>query len=627
MYEHDIEGELLYCRNGAHLINCHQWECQRTYKCPHSYCIPLRYFCDGVVDCPNGEDEGGCPEYLYCPGALKCRQGPCIHLSEVCDGTVHCPYGDDERMCVGTCPDDCTCYGRSVFCRYDAQKLELPVFTFSHTYLSLTGGFGNNIDQLHSLLHRTNQLTVIDVRNNSMSQFRSLEHNILDFSNLEILYISYNNLTVLKSKTFFGLENIRLLDISHNRIQTIYGEPFIYLESLETLNLSGQHGLFYEMIISDTSFSGLNSLVELDLSNNRLTALKSTWFTSIMHITHLFLGNNLIVSADIDLMGLLPNMVLVQSKNPMMCCIAKTNYLCRPEITAKSCARLASYLWVNPVHWVLGAGITLSNGIVFVSRWRRSVVSVYLWFILMMTVADFGYGVYLLFLAAADSVYGDSYPISDHVWRSHKLCKLAGVLSAIFTELSLVSSLAVACIRLRALSKVMIMSKKDKLSIQEFVFLTSGLLFMVCLVPFIFQYMYFWDTGMPSSACTCITLHSKVHAYNVYSFLYFGCLNLAISLCICIMYSLIINKVSQSVKVGKDFMISGKRGNTNTVLRGSLTIASNILVWLTVCLLTGSTLLWSDVAQISDIWHVTFVLAIHPLTNPLMYTLTTNYYK
>lgn len=31
-----------------------------TVKCPGSYCIPLRFVCDGEPQCLRGEDEEGC---------------------------------------------------------------------------------------------------------------------------------------------------------------------------------------------------------------------------------------------------------------------------------------------------------------------------------------------------------------------------------------------------------------------------------------------------------------------------------------------------------------------------------------------------------------------------------------
>ena len=37
------------------------------YHCPTSFCIPYRKICDGVRDCPMGEDEQDCGNYT-CSG-------------------------------------------------------------------------------------------------------------------------------------------------------------------------------------------------------------------------------------------------------------------------------------------------------------------------------------------------------------------------------------------------------------------------------------------------------------------------------------------------------------------------------------------------------------------------------
>jgi hypothetical protein len=40
------------------------FECpQNTVKCPNSYCISLRFVCDGRFQCPGGQDEHNCSKY------------------------------------------------------------------------------------------------------------------------------------------------------------------------------------------------------------------------------------------------------------------------------------------------------------------------------------------------------------------------------------------------------------------------------------------------------------------------------------------------------------------------------------------------------------------------------------
>ena len=108
IFDLDEFGNGLYCKDGSHLERCQQVGCPHAYKCFEFYCIPIRRVCDGIADCPRGDDEQGCEHYT-CPGLLQCRgnRGVCIPSWEVCDGTVHCKdFGEDEIYCF-PCPPVC----------------------------------------------------------------------------------------------------------------------------------------------------------------------------------------------------------------------------------------------------------------------------------------------------------------------------------------------------------------------------------------------------------------------------------------------------------------------------------------------------------------------------------------
>jgi hypothetical protein len=74
-------------------------------------CIPPSWLCDGVADCPNGEDEieGNCPSEDYqCLGVNNTTSGVYnsystsrtkIPSSWKCDGEQDCRKGDDEKFC------------------------------------------------------------------------------------------------------------------------------------------------------------------------------------------------------------------------------------------------------------------------------------------------------------------------------------------------------------------------------------------------------------------------------------------------------------------------------------------------------------------------------------------------
>lgn len=58
--------------------------------------------CNGIKDCPRGEDELMCPQSSVdlCIGKLRCRSSTfCVQPESVCNGFKDCPEGDDERFC------------------------------------------------------------------------------------------------------------------------------------------------------------------------------------------------------------------------------------------------------------------------------------------------------------------------------------------------------------------------------------------------------------------------------------------------------------------------------------------------------------------------------------------------
>ena len=58
--EYDSKGEIKHCRSGAHLRNCKTVYSQGHYKCISTYSVGYSKVCDGVIHCPEGDDEDGC---------------------------------------------------------------------------------------------------------------------------------------------------------------------------------------------------------------------------------------------------------------------------------------------------------------------------------------------------------------------------------------------------------------------------------------------------------------------------------------------------------------------------------------------------------------------------------------
>ena len=286
LYDYQSDGHMKYCRNGLHLRGCQNQECSASYKCKQAYCIPTHRLCDGVLDCPLGDDEAICP-VQSCVNMLKCN-GQCIHVDQICDGISHCINGDDEFLCdVSSCPMSCKCLAYSMDCS-------------SVEHVMLNDSF-RNIKMLS--IHNT----LVEVSPYIISRFERVIK----------LDISRNFITKLLRGIFHGLSHLYFLDLSWNPLVFIDKNSLSGLNSLHLLSLSHCKSLF-EMF--DSSLSGPKMIDVLDFSNSGLSYLHPEFLGS----TQVGLLN--LIGSELDYAGVLlhgfhSHIELFQSDQYGLCCL------------------------------------------------------------------------------------------------------------------------------------------------------------------------------------------------------------------------------------------------------------------------------------------------------------------
>ena len=296
LYDYQRDGHMAYCRNGLHLRGCQNQECSASYKCKRSYCIPPHRICNGVLDCPFGDDEAMCP-VDSCENMLKCN-GQCIHVDQICDGIAHCVDGDDELLCdVPPCPLSCKCLAYSM----DCSSIE---------HILLRDSFGSiTILSIHDAL--------VELSPYIISRFKSVIK----------LDLSRNYITKLLRGIFNDLSNLYFLDLSWNPLVFIDTNSLSGLNSLHLLSLSHSKSL---LKILESSFTGLKSIDLLDLSNSGLTYLHPKFMGSTQIGLLNLIGSELNY-AGVLLHGFHGHIELFQSDQYGLCCLHFITSACNSQ--------------------------------------------------------------------------------------------------------------------------------------------------------------------------------------------------------------------------------------------------------------------------------------------------------
>ena len=399
------------------------------------YCLPLFVRCNGVADCPLNQDESSCDTFT-CPGFYRCRRSAvCLHPDYLCDNFPHCPQRDDEVFCNLTCPHTCSCFALSFYCQGRFTAQDFPLIRFLHA-----AGSG-----VHPgwLVHNTMLVYL------SLSQCEIPHLPPMDFPNLQLLDLSRNNIAVFRSEDFINLRNLKVLKLTGNPIvyfvqrnqtlalpslvevhldnillATVNKTLLLPFTTVQLLNLRNSR----VEIVEAGSFQALSGLRVIDLRRCPLQEFSRDIFQGLDSLEHVYANNYKICCRD----------TLPQNFNPQKCVA--------PFSAMSSCSSLLRSAIYRVVLSVISTLALLGNfGSVGYRLYaersgRQTGFGV---FVMYLCSADFMMGVYLAIIGVVDKVYEGTYLWKEDQWRGSALCHLAGFLSLVSSEVSMLVMLLI----------------------------------------------------------------------------------------------------------------------------------------------------------------------------------------
>ncbi|XP_072025436.1 uncharacterized protein [Amphiura filiformis] len=632
LYDFDEFGLQRGCRDVTHLRYCEHFSCGAfTFKCPGSYCIPLRRRCDGVNDCPDAQDEYGCGNFS-CDSAYRCHGASyCITTNQLCDGAKDCPHGDDEFFCKIQCPSSCNCTGLTFNCKGEgwnptaAAKIPAKIRMLSINGISKTRYRRNvnNMTTIEMVLHIDLQafplILTLDIANNGIS---SLTPGMFDnLLNLQKLDLSYNEIEVLRSDTFRGLDRLRQLNLHGNPIVSLDPGTFKHLSLLPKLNLSNLH--IEEL--KEHTFLGMSALTYLDIRNNRISSIESRTFEGLNATEILDLRENDISTFDEKMFAGLNSLKSLSTDEYLFCCVVGDIKHCEPEPDQfSSCSDLIRNPVLRAFMWILGMSAFVGN--IFVIIWRlktKERFRVQASLILNLAISDCLMGIYMIIIAGADVYFREVYIYHAEQWKNGVTCGFAGFLSVLSSEASVYTLTVISVDRFICIMFPFSQKKITTKSVRIIIAIGWILSILLSLIPAM-PFLSYFGEGFYGRSSVCLALpltpeRTPGWEYSVAVFLALNFLSFVI-ISICYICIYIVAKRS-SAKVRNSNRGLGKEIKLAT--KTMLIVATDMFCWLPIVLmgilsLTGAAVIPPTVYA----WIAVFVLPINSSLNPYLYTIS-----
>ena len=486
-------------------------------------------------------------------------------------------------FCYSSCPSGCRCKGMAADCRNVEINARVP--SISNNTKSIDISF--NHDFFDILSNQSQRLQYLIFLNISFCRINEIPGDFFQsMKNLLVLDLRNNQLRIIRSGMFINQRKLTNLFLTGNaELHTIESQAFEGLESLTYFELSYVHVGY----LAKNAFQFLR-LDTLDLTHNMFDYVDNEVFQNV-HVGNLYLNETKVDSFDEGMFrGLkLSNHLVTDAYK--FCCIRPADVPeenCYPQRNEfSSCSDLMRNDVLRALLWVIGLFSLVGNAASLIYRFiydRERLRLGYGIFVSNLAIADFIMGVYLIIIASADVAFRGTYIYKDESWRFSGWCKLAGILSTVSSEAS------VLFICLITLDRILVIKYPfGQIRFTTFVAIVSSSLVwvLVCVIGIlpVAVTSYFEDTFYSKSGvCLALPLTRDRPAGWVYSISIFIGFNFITFLAIAFGQWVIYRTITQARSKMKSFSTS--RSNDLRVARNLLFVAStDFLCWFPVGIL------------------------------------------